>query len=145
MRSTRDFTRELNIIWDLWTIDAFWSGGIAAQDDLKNDSINTMKIDWVHTYKLVSDGTTNIEEGESASLEVDIFPNPTTDKLNIHLLNPPKKDANVFIYNKIGQVVKSEAILRNTAQISMNGLSPDLYFVKVLNGGETGWKKVVKE
>ena len=50
--SARDFTRDLSIIWDLWTINANWSGGIAAQSDLLDDSINTMRIDWIRTWKL---------------------------------------------------------------------------------------------
>lgn len=50
--SARDFTRNLNLIWDLWTIDQNWSGGIAAQNDLLDDAINTMKIDWVRTWQL---------------------------------------------------------------------------------------------
>ena len=54
--STRDFTRNLNIIWDLWTIDAAWSGGIANKNDLLNNNINTMYVDWVRTWKL-EDGT----------------------------------------------------------------------------------------
>jgi len=53
--SERDFTRNLNLIWDLWTIDADWSGGIAIQNDLLDDSINTMKIDWVRTWQLVNE------------------------------------------------------------------------------------------
>ncbi|MEM0991430.1 MAG: beta-agarase [Bacteroidota bacterium] len=51
--SERYFTRNLNIIWDLWTIDANWSGGIATQQDLLDDEINKMKIDWVRTWQLV--------------------------------------------------------------------------------------------
>jgi hypothetical protein len=50
--SERDFTRNLNLIWDLWTIDENWAGGIASQSDLSDNSINTMKIDWVRTWKL---------------------------------------------------------------------------------------------
>ena len=50
--AARDFTRNLNLIWDLWTIDENWSGGIAAQNDLLNNDINTMKIDWVRTWQL---------------------------------------------------------------------------------------------
>ncbi len=53
--SERDFTRELNLIWDLWTIDATWSGGIADQNDLLDDSINTMRIDWVRTWQLLEE------------------------------------------------------------------------------------------
>lgn len=53
VQSTRDFTRDLNIIWDLWTDDEEWTGGIANPKDLGNNKINTMYVDWIHTYKLV--------------------------------------------------------------------------------------------
>ncbi|RPD99115.1 beta-agarase [Aureibaculum marinum] len=48
----REFTRELQIIFDLWTNEAGWLGGLPTRTDLNNDSINTMKIDWVRTWKL---------------------------------------------------------------------------------------------
>ena len=51
--STRKYTRKLNIIWDLWTSEHQWTGGIAAKEDLSDDSINTMYVDWIKTYKLV--------------------------------------------------------------------------------------------
>ncbi len=52
--SERDFTRDLNIIWDLWTFDVDWLGGLAVKNDLLDTSINTMKIDWVRTWELKS-------------------------------------------------------------------------------------------
>ena len=54
VRSTRRFTRNQNLIWDLWTIAQPWAGGIAIKSDLNNSSINTMYVDWVRTYKLVN-------------------------------------------------------------------------------------------
>ncbi|WP_276166722.1 family 16 glycosylhydrolase [Zobellia alginiliquefaciens] len=51
--SAREFTRNLNIIWDLWTVDADWLGGLAQKEHLSDSTLNTMKIDWIHTYKLV--------------------------------------------------------------------------------------------
>lgn len=51
--SKQDFTLELNIIWDLWTADETWTGGLCEKNDLLDDSINTMYVDWIHTYKLV--------------------------------------------------------------------------------------------
>jgi len=50
--SARDFTRNLNLIWDLWTDDENFLGGVAVKSHLNDNSINTMKVDWVHTYKL---------------------------------------------------------------------------------------------
>ncbi|MEW4925020.1 Ig-like domain-containing protein [Algibacter sp. 2305UL17-15] len=48
----RQFTRDLEIIFDLWTKDAPWLGGLPPKTDLADDSINTMRIDWVRTWKL---------------------------------------------------------------------------------------------
>jgi len=54
VHTTQAFTRNQNIIWDLWTSPDSWTGGIASQSDLGNDNINTMYVDWIHTYKLVN-------------------------------------------------------------------------------------------
>ncbi|WP_282143086.1 family 16 glycosylhydrolase [Cellulophaga baltica] len=53
--SERDFTRDLNVIWDLWTFDVDWLGGLAVKTDLTDETINTMKVDWIHTYQLVAE------------------------------------------------------------------------------------------
>ncbi|BAX81081.1 family 16 glycosylhydrolase [Labilibaculum antarcticum] len=46
----RKFTRELNIIFDLWSNS--WDG-FPTKESLDDDSRNTMYVDWIHTYKLV--------------------------------------------------------------------------------------------
>ncbi len=48
----RFFTRELEIIFDVWTNAADWLGGLPPKSDLADDSINTMGVDWVRTWKL---------------------------------------------------------------------------------------------
>ncbi|GEC72475.1 Glycosyl hydrolases family 16 [Flavobacterium flevense] len=50
--ANREFTRDLEIIFDLWTSDASWLGGLPLKSDLSNNTINTMKIDWIRTWKL---------------------------------------------------------------------------------------------
>lgn len=52
--TNQDFTRELELIWDLWTSEECYLGGLADKDDLNDDSINTMRVDWVRTWKLES-------------------------------------------------------------------------------------------
>ncbi|MGJ8694566.1 MAG: Ig-like domain-containing protein [Thalassotalea sp.] len=51
----REFTRELEIIFDVWTNEATWLGGLPPKSDLTNDDINTMQIDWVRTWKLADE------------------------------------------------------------------------------------------
>lgn len=50
--ANREFTRDLEIIFDLWSNEADWLGGLPPKTDLEDNSINTMKIDWVRTWKL---------------------------------------------------------------------------------------------
>ncbi|WP_067146486.1 Ig-like domain-containing protein [Pseudotamlana agarivorans] len=50
--SEREFTRELEIIFDLWTNAADYLGGLPPKSDLNDNSINTMYIDWVRTWTL---------------------------------------------------------------------------------------------
>ena len=48
----REFTRDLEIIFDLWTNEATWLGGLPPKSDLNDNTINTMRVDWVRTWKL---------------------------------------------------------------------------------------------
>lgn len=48
----QDFTRELEIIWDLWTFKDCNIGGLPQKEELNDDTINTMRVDWVRTWKL---------------------------------------------------------------------------------------------
>ncbi len=49
------FSLEQSIIWDLWTQDSNWIGGLPAKNDLLNDNNNTMKVDWIRTWTLVDE------------------------------------------------------------------------------------------
>lgn len=53
IKSKQPFTLEQHLIWDLWTQDSSWVGGLPDKEDLLDDTINTMKIDWVRTWRLV--------------------------------------------------------------------------------------------
>ena len=57
--TNRRFTRNQNLIWDLWTKDVPWLGGLAVKSDLNNNAINTMYVDYVRTYQLVDGGSPN--------------------------------------------------------------------------------------
>lgn len=50
--SIQPFTLEQHLIWDLWTQDSEWVGGLPNKKDLLDDSINTMRVDWVRTWRL---------------------------------------------------------------------------------------------
>ncbi|MEL6843453.1 MAG: T9SS type A sorting domain-containing protein [Bacteroidota bacterium] len=141
--TTRDFTRSLNIIWDLWTIDAQWSGGIAAQSDLLDDSLNTMRVDWIHTYKLVDDGSVDIEPEQGAA-KVKIFPNPVKDHLQLEFLETPSANAKIEIFDPRGQLVRAQSLTRANQQLSFVDLPEALYMLKLTNGEDVSYQKLLK-
>ncbi len=59
LKTTRNFTRDQFIQWDLWTEEANWLGGVANRADLSNSNINTMYIDYVRTFELKDDASNN--------------------------------------------------------------------------------------
>ena len=142
--TTRDFTRELNIIWDLWTIDQAWSGGIAKLEDLKNDSINTMKIDWIHTFKLVEDLSSSTGSLDQPSQEINIFPNPVSNHLNIQFASLPQSNAKIQIYDCEGKLVQSSVLSNKNTQLRLNQIPSNLYFLKIQNGQSILSKKILK-
>ncbi|ANW97514.1 beta-agarase [Wenyingzhuangia fucanilytica] len=52
--TTQAFTLDQFLIWDLWTQDSPWVGGLPNKEELEDDTVNTMRVDWVRTWKLKS-------------------------------------------------------------------------------------------
>ncbi len=50
--TSQDMNRTLEIIFDLWANEMCNIGGLPDKEDLGDDSINTMRVDWVRTWKL---------------------------------------------------------------------------------------------
>ena len=71
-------------------------------------------------------------ENYTFSNSVGLYPNPTTNVLNISLANANELPDNYTIYNMLGQVVLSKHIA-NEADLSINtsSLSNGMYFIKI--------------
>lgn len=50
----KDFTRDLELIFDLWTSKECYLGGLPEKEELNDSTRNTMYVDWVRTWKLQS-------------------------------------------------------------------------------------------
>lgn len=143
VRSSQPFTLKLNLIWDLWTSVDTWTGGIADKNDLQNDEINTMYIDWIHTYTLEKDESVNIEQKETSEL-IHIYPNPVDDFLKIKILDTFNKNTKLEIRNSIGQLVKEQPLTQNLNQISVNDLLNGVYFIQVFHKNSLITKSFIK-
>ncbi len=52
--TSQDMTLELELIFDLWTAEQCNIGGLPQKEELNDTSKNTMRVDWVRTWKLKS-------------------------------------------------------------------------------------------
>ncbi len=143
----RIFTLEQELIWDLWTDNENFLGGEAVRShltDSNKDKVNTMRVDWVHTFKLVEDSTLSTFDVINPEELATVFPNPTADELNIYLVDLKDK-ATVSVYDNNGSLVKTDQLEKDKDQISLSELSNGIYYLKIKNGNSESYKSVVKQ
>lgn len=76
-------------------------------------------------------------------LDLDLYPNPAFQTLNISLQSPYVKSG--VVYNALGIQVMAFRLLKENTQLNIGKLEPGIYFVKVeLENGQVGVKKFVK-
>lgn len=71
-----------------------------------------------------------------------IYPNPTTDKLNIVLVDNGKAQYSIVDFQ--GKIISTGAFDGNKATIDINNLPANIYFINVVQGNKTIGKKFIK-
>jgi hypothetical protein len=102
--------------------------------------------DWSPVKHFTTGSPVGIEKINSGS-QVNIYPNPAKNYLNIEINNETNGVASISIMNIVGQVVIIENIDLNSGltvkQLNTAGLSNGIYFIKVTNNGNIITRKVV--
>ncbi len=140
----QDFTLSMTVIWDVWTQNERWVGGLPEKDDLLDDTRNTMYVDWIHTYTLAEDFNVSSFAHEDSGHKIDVYPNPASDYVNIRLNTSEINAATLTITNAAGKVVKSQEIEKAENQISIKNLPVGFYVVQVINKGSVTSKVLIK-
>ena len=64
--------------------------------------------------------------------EITLYPNPTTNVLNIKLGTSNNLPDNYTIYNMLGQVVRQKSVVTpNDLSVNTSSLSKGMYFIKI--------------
>lgn len=76
--------------------------------------------------------------------DIDIFPNPSKDILNIKVENNEhiNKKAELEIVNLMGEVVLKNRIYLESSEINVSSLSAGIYFVKITKGNKENVQKI---
>lgn len=75
-----------------------------------------------------------------AAQELNFYPNPVSNG-KIYITSKTSLDKEVTIYDVLGKVVFSRKI--STKELSIDGLSPGVYIIKIKEGENTVTKKLI--
>jgi plastocyanin len=97
------------------------------------------------TITVVPEGSLNTEVF-TLEESIAIYPNPTSNQINIQYSAMNSKSLSVSIFNSIGQIVKDIESFTSADQIiNISSLESGLYFVKISQGEESVTKKLIVE
>ena len=108
------------------------------EDPITKNSIVFMTIPVEGFETLATEEITNLTS------DLSVYPNPTTNKVNINLANN-KEIANVTITNILGKVVKTTTMNGENTQLSVKDLINGVYFVSIETTNKVITKSLVKK
>jgi Secretion system C-terminal sorting domain len=76
-------------------------------------------------------------------LKVQVYPNPTYGKVTVQLANEAQAD--VSVYNLVGQTVMTNVVLSTMGELDLSGLARGTYIVEIKSEGVVARQKVVKQ
>ncbi|MFZ6053165.1 T9SS type A sorting domain-containing protein [Halocola ammonii] len=86
---------------------------------------------------------TSIDEPETNQLNVSVFPNPTSDLINIEL--DGTNNGTIELLDLTGKVIVSEVFQSNQSTLDLSGEARGIYLLKVQSDGLVRTFKIVKE
>jgi len=114
--------------------------------DTKLGFVKTDSLGLVYNTDIIcdcKDFKVEVSEVKVPELNVQVFPNPATAKINVLLSH--KQEATITLHNLNGQVVKTQAAEFNSNIFDISELDKGLYFVEVISQNSKIIKKLIVE
>jgi uncharacterized protein (TIGR02145 family) len=127
----------------LWSSDAFPRGyifNLKSTNSILEESIAVGNCGL--SVRCMKDITTDINNFHPKEI-INIFPNPTTDKLNINFEKPGEKL--VSIYDITGILIFETQLTNLNNSLNISSLSHGIYIIKIAGDGINVTKKMIKE
>lgn len=80
--------------------------------------------------------TTGINE-TGINLSVSVYPNPTTNYLNLKIENFELSTLNFQLFDMQGKLLQTQKVTGNETQIDMSNYVPSTYFVRIINQNQS--------
>jgi hypothetical protein len=140
-----------NNFWILYSGDDAQGLYLDISDDYPQSNGGQLTENYIYAVKITPNmpGYDNVEEAVNPMTSTRVYPNPTTDVLNIEVNASQASEMSISVYNIMGQNVMNKTVNINTGinrpSISTAELNSGIYFVTVkANGFENTMKFIVK-
>jgi PKD repeat protein len=81
---------------------------------------------------------------KAANLNLEIYPNPASNLLNLKLTNA-SETVNIKVYNALGQIIDDFDVKNNKASINLSNYKKGMYYIGADDGIQNTLKKFIKE
>jgi hypothetical protein len=109
----------------------FINNALVVSADIETDNGVVHVIDAVLLPEL-----TNVRNIRNSGLDISVFPNPTSDVLNIRMEDPNITNAQVFLWDLQGRRVLNQVLDRGQHQLQISNLNAGTYFLEFRIGNE---------
>lgn len=89
-------------------------------------------------------GSGPVSLSRPAALEMEIFPNPASEALNI-LISSPSEKVNLKMYNALGQIIRDFDTADKQLSVGLDDLKAGIYYLGADDGVQTLLKRFIKE
>jgi hypothetical protein len=94
-------------------------------------------------FNTSSGGLGSEEFDQPEPSEINIFPNPATEKISITCLH--QQNLSLSIYNIFGALILTKELSKTKNEIDISNFSKGIYIIKIASADRTVLKKIVKE
>lgn len=120
-----------------------WANWVWNVDNTWPDGVYNVNVDFEGQSYTTSFGVnTNLSLNESELSQNLIFPNPASERFNIHSNTTMEK---VFLYDITGKLLMNKTINTTEAQINISDLNPGVYLVAILKDGKWNTERLIKK
>lgn len=88
-----------------------------------------------HAFEILV--VTGIEENDLTTLEMDVFPNPTTNVLHLRIAKYNQQDLTYQLYDNSGRLLDRQRVVSDVTSIPTEQLAAATYYLQVTNSART--------
>ncbi len=123
-----------------------WDATATAEANLEADGMVSTRREGITALSpfAVFDQNTVVSIREITTVDLEVYPNPTSDKITITGLEESNNQINLNVYNSVGQLMNTYRFSGPNIELDLNGYENGNYFIRIYNDELDLIRQIVK-